>query len=180
MGCAKEQTTQHHLGAAHGHGCIRPMEDLVIAVFDSTPLEAGGTRLSPLAFPTKQLSHGEVSLARSLHTSRKDFENHVLSPRRDAGSRVHGVSVASAHMLRSLPATLPGANPPMRMRAVCVLDKVVPGDHDGHAALQYSEEQNDITAKQKARLRSLIAADLANVFSPVCSIDDAPFIEPLA
>ena len=71
-----------------------------------------------------------------------------------------------------------GTTPIIHGRAVCVLDKVSQQDHDGHAALEYSESQEELTPKQKSKCRPLIQADLADAFGEILSLDPG-FSDPI-
>jgi hypothetical protein len=61
----------------------------------------------------------------------------------------------------------------MTGRAICVLDKVTALDFNAHAALGYSERQATLSEKQRATIRELIRADLADVFGEILSPSDA-------
>jgi hypothetical protein len=172
MSCTKEQTTQHHRGPGHGHGCVQSDELLVMAVFQSTKTIGG--RLAPTAFRNADLHRGNVSLCRLRYTTRQIFEAEVVASRA-ATDPLRGVVVCTAYILRGL--HIPYATPPTQMRAVCVLDKVEPDDHDGHAALEYCETQQDITNQQtKGLLRGEIAVVLASAFGEIRT-PDSVFIQ---
>ena len=167
--CAKEAITQHHLGIGHGHGPVRLNEVVLLAVFERTPREED--HLIATTFPRGQLIRGEISLARRAHTTRATFDERVIQVLEPNFGKCLGVARASAAALRAIRFEIPGTLPIAGGRAICVLDKVGSGDHDGHAALEYSEAINRLTEKQKSRYRPLIHADLAEAFGKIISVD---------
>ena len=167
MTCQKERTTQHHLGVPHGHGCVADSEILIFAVFESTPRI--GNRLAPNAFKSKKIRDGDISLFRSGFTSRADFEAHVIPPKAHTDTP-SGVVVCGAELLRTI--RIPHGAPHLTLRAVCVIDKVEDGDHDGHAAIESSEEIESIVGEtSRGRARSAIANSQADAFSEICDLD---------
>jgi hypothetical protein len=84
-----------------------------------------------------------------------------------------GVARANVAILRAIRFEVPGTTPTINGRAACVLDIVSQADHDGHAALEYSESENALTQKQKSKCRPLIHADLAEAFGEIISLDQA-------
>jgi hypothetical protein len=168
MSCVKELTTQHR-GHGHGHGCVQPDEILVLAVFQST--KTVGTRLAPTAFKSADLHRGNVSVSRLRYTTRQIFDAEVVASRA-AADPLKGVVVCAAYVLRGLLVAVPHSTPPTQIRAVCVLDKVEPSDHGGHAALEYCETQQNITNQQtKSMLRAEIGLALASAFSEILTPD---------
>lgn len=168
MTCAKEQMTMHHEGEGHGHGCVRDAEEVVMAICGSTVLNSGN--LCGDSFPVNQLKKAELSLARRLYTDFQAFDAYVVTPKASAGDPVLGVTTCLTKDLRDLCCDVHGAAQPIRMRAVCVLDWVLPRDHVGHAALEFSEDHGNLSPKQRGRLRSVIVADLADLFSPIVPV----------
>ena len=167
--CAKETTTQHYLGAGNGLGPVRSDEVVLFAVFENVPHDGG--RLTPLAFQSKQLRRGEVSLARLAHTTRAIFDERVIQALEHRFGKCLGITRANVAALRAIQFEVSGAIPTIRGRAVCVLDKVGQEDYDGHAALEYSETEEGLTQKQKERYRPLIHAELADTFGEILSLD---------
>ena len=164
--CADELKTLHHRGFWHSHGPVKHTETVVFAVFGQH--ECDGARLAPSAFATDQLKKGELSVARASHTSCDDFQKHVVSGAEAKGA-FRGVVKALAGDIRALPYTVPGAHPPKIGKALCVIDIVEEDDHDGHAALKFSDAQELLTAKQKSQIRIAIKADLAETFGEICA-----------
>jgi hypothetical protein len=169
--CAREGTTQHHRGLGNGHGLVSPRELVLVAVFEKTKRD--GLRLLPTTFEVRQLTRGEFSLARLMHMTKSEFQAYVIGPGETAQGQLVGVARADVAALRQIPYVIEGTQPALTGRGVCVLDKVAIGDHDGHAALEYSESQDQLTPKQKNIARQQINADLAEIFGPVISTDVA-------
>lgn len=167
--CAKETTTQHYLGVGNGHGPVRSDEVVLFAVFENVPHDGG--RLIAVAFQSKQLRRGEVSLARVAYTTRAVFDEHVIQALEHRLGKCLGITRANVAALRALAFEVPGTTPTISGRAVCVLDKVTQEDYDGHAALEYSELEEGLTPKQKEKFRPLIHADLADAFGEILSLD---------
>ncbi len=161
--CVDELTTQHYRGFWHGHGPVLPDEMIVLAVFDQHP--RNGSRLNANAFDSAQLKKGELSVARADHTSYSDFQKHVIEPA-NKGPFI-GVVAARAEDIRALPYDVKGVHPPQSGKALCVIDYVVRTDHDGHAALKFSDAQDVLTDKQKKTVRLQIKADLADTFGEI-------------
>ena len=170
--CLREQVTLHHRGSEAGYGPVRHPELVVMAVFAQTPRGATQDTLGEKSFPSSQLKDAEMSLARRAYISKEDFFQFVVLPQEPRQGTLAGVVHAVAARLRELPYTVVGPQPPLVGRAVCVLDVVSEGDHDSHAVLAYSEAHEALTAKQKAKIRPLIQADLASVFGRIVSLDD--------
>ncbi len=167
MACSREGINNHHLGT--GYGRVGDGETLVYAVFDSETMF--GERLRTSDFDTKAFLHGNVSLARTAYTTRKDFENNILAPKTASSSKFCGVSSAKAADLRSIKRSVSGPQPPPNFRGFCLLDKVELGDMESHAALQTCKEQQGLTAKQKGSFRAALAADLCDAFGVVGKIE---------
>jgi hypothetical protein len=164
MECAEEQVTCHYLGIGHGHGPVRSEEQVIFAVFEST--ERDGNRVKPTAFPTKQLTRYEFSLSRLAHTTKDEFELKVIEVLIGARGPLVGIACASVSSLRSLSYVFEDAG----WRAVCVIDKVTDLDFDGHAALGYADNQQQLGPKQKTVIRAQIQADLADAFGELVPI----------
>jgi hypothetical protein len=169
--CAKEAATQHHMGEEHGHGPLSAEEVVVLAVFEKTAHE--GNRLIATTFPVKQLNRGEISLAREMYTTSDTFESEVVRPAQKNWGDLVGVARVDVGTLRNIPYEIAGSAPVLRGRGVCVLDRVVPGDHDGHAALEYSESLDRLSDKQRGIIRSRINGDIAEAFGEIVQLKDA-------
>jgi hypothetical protein len=173
--CEKEKTTQHHRGEGNGFGPIQPAEILLFAVFESTKPPEG--RLTADSFDRRQLNRAQQSLARRQHLTRAEFEQYFVAPHEARWGPCGGVACASAAALRAVRYAVPEARPPESGPAVCVLDRVDAGDHDAHAALEYSEALKDSMARRseklRATLRMRIHASLAEAFGPIISISEA-------
>jgi hypothetical protein len=140
-----------------------------MAVFRATPTVNG--RLAPTAFRNARLQAGDVSLARLSYTTREDFDAYVVAPK-TASDPLQGVVTCAVEVLRGLRIDIPYTSPVTALRAICVIDRVEVGDHDGHAALMYCEEQQSIQGKKtKERIRADIAAALASAFGEVKALD---------
>jgi hypothetical protein len=170
--CEKEKETQHHLGIGSGFGPVQDEEVLLFAVFKTTPIDAVTGRLWKQSFPTKDLVRAEVSVARSHYTSRQEFEERVVGPAINQRGCLIGIAQAVASSIRSINISLPAVRSAASQQAFCVLDKVSPYDFDGHAAIEYSEVQDQLTSKQKATIRERIRADLADVFGRVLLLEE--------
>lgn len=145
----------------------------MLAVFDTTKRVNG--RLAQTAFKGADLHRGKVSLCRLKYTTRQTFDNQVVAPR-PVTDPLLGVVVCATDVLRDLHIPIPNTAPPTQIRAACVLDKVENGDHDGHAALQYCENEEQIKgAKTKDRVRGAIALALADAFGDIRPVDSITF-----
>ncbi len=107
--CAKETTTQHYLGAGNGHGPVRSDEVVLFAVFENVPHDGG--RLTPLAFQSKQLRRGEVSLARLAHTARAIFDERVIQALEHRFGKCLGITRGNVSALRAIQFEVSGAIP---------------------------------------------------------------------
>jgi len=107
--CAKETTTQHYLGAGNGHGPVRSDEVVLFAVFENVPHDGG--RLTPLAFQSKQLRRGEVSLARLAHTTRAIFDERVIQALEHRFGKCLGITRGNVSALRAIQFEVSGAIP---------------------------------------------------------------------
>jgi hypothetical protein len=150
---------------------VQDGEYLLYAVFATTPFNPETRRLQKEAFTTKQLVRTEVSVTRKDHTARDQFVIQVVEPATKTTGSLVGVARVTALTLREMFFSVPNVSPEVRGRAICVLDKVSPYDFDGHAALGYSEHQQTLTTKQRATIRELIRADLADAFGEISPLD---------
>ena len=88
-------------------------------------------------------------------------------PRETSSGKLLGVVVANVKAIRDINANVLGVHPRMNIRGICVLDKVESTDFGAHAALEYSEDQENLSDPQKNQVRDIISSDLANAFSPI-------------
>lgn len=152
--CQREGVSHHHAG--NGHGPVSN-DEVVVYVFFGDALRIGD-KLTPDQFPGKRLGRGEISLARKSYATLEDIQQFVIK-----GAAVVGASSAITGEIRLIAPEIGGAT----SRGVCVLDDVVAGDHDSHAALRECAHQNAMKDKAKNTARILVAADLADKFGPI-------------
>jgi hypothetical protein len=163
--CADEAVTQHH--SKSGHGPVAPEETVLLALFDTG---SPRTEVHIDDFPVKSLQNNNLSIARLTYTSRADFDTYVIG--NGSKGTVTSVAHTTAAAIRNMDDyVVSGAQPPKSGRSICVLDKVEPDDHDGHASLGFSESQQDLSPKQRGIIRPFIRADLRTVFSNVIALD---------
>lgn len=169
--CECEDRSHYHRGDGPGFGLVLPAEELIFAVFlDDRPSDR--TEVTGDDFDSKQLHKAEQSVARRTWTDRVTFERDVVAPAIADRGALLGVACAVTENLRSLDYTVKGLFPPKSGRAVCVLDKVEPSDHRGHAALAFSESQATLTPKQKKSVRATIRTDLASAFGMILALEN--------
>lgn len=166
--CERELTTNHF--KCSGHGPLHDTESVAIVVFDEN-LKIGN-KLTLEQFPSKKLNRGELSLARISFTTLDDIDAYVIGPDRNREATAIGASTAIVRDIRSIAAIVDGLHPLKIVRGVCVIDKVVSGDHDGHAAFQSCGDHDGLTPPQRGKLRHRIAADLAEKFDVLRDIAD--------
>ncbi len=166
--CPEEQQTQHYGRKWRGFGPVRNNERLIFAVFDRTPRD--GNSLIKNSFNNSHLIAYEESVARQLYVTRSVFDSKIVSPSIPLRGPLVGISCADVTRLRRLRVDIPrGPNRFVNIRAICVLDKVVAGDFDGHATLGYAGVGAlNVGKEQLGKVRSRIRLDLATkVFSEV-------------
>ncbi len=146
-------------------------EFVLIAVFDDVPHDRDEGTLVQKAFNSKQLQRHEVSLARLNYTTESTFNSEVVD-KKSAG--IVGVVFASASALRAVPYVVP-SQPVVIGRGVCLTDKVQADDHDGHAALGWSESQEAHGETQRGRYRELVKKNLTQVFGRIVDVKSAPW-----
>ena len=145
---------------------------MLVAVFGS--LERIGDRLPLRLFTSSSLKRGEFSLARQTYTSLKDFKESVIAPLEGSLGAFVGVSGAPTAVLRNLKFNPPGKSGTGN-RSICVIDKVAAGDHEGHAALQYSAALEalgtQISPQKLGTIRTAVHADLVDAFSEINELE---------
>ena len=168
--CSCEATTQHFKGTPPGHGPVDDSETVALAVFRDTPYNVLTCRLLPAAFPTNRLFSYDLSLARVSHTDWLTFQMRVVA---DADNFV-GMSCATGSDIRRITYEST-SQPAFKGRGVCLADKVVAGDHDGHAALGWGASDAGLSMKQKQRAREAIKQNLADTFGLVVAASSIPW-----
>lgn len=169
----REHISQHYLGADAGHGPVLDDEWVAMAVFG--PLRGAELGLAPTEFPAKQLKRSEVSIARLKYIAKEEFLSRVVTPGEELKGPLVGISCAITKNIRDIIYVVQGLHPIRSGRAICVLDLVVQGDYNAHAALGYSESMDTLTEGQKARVRLVVQNDLVRSFGPLQSIDAISF-----
>lgn len=137
-----------------------------MAVFEDTPRDEKARQLTKKTFPSKQLQRDEFSLARLSHTDRLAFEKNIVGTR-----KLVGVACAPAAKLFDLLYVSQGPAP-WTGRAVCLTDVVSERDHDGHAALGWSESQNGMGETVRGRVREIIKNNLAEIFGTYGGVEE--------
>jgi len=157
------------VGSGVGQGPVAHGEIVALGICLSTPPEGG--KVTAKAFKTSLLQDGDLSLSRIAYTDTPTFQTKVVAPKA-ASDPIQGVAICSVSTLRDIYINVPKAQPPSRIRGACVLDKVETGDHEGHATLEYCEEQNNIkNPNTKGMVRAAIAIALASAFGDVHPVD---------
>lgn len=165
--CEAELETQHH--SQSGPGVIDNHEEVILALFcpDGAPRSTVGRE----DFPTKSLAKTGLSVARRRYTTKDAFNSHVIGD----GSKgvVYNLAISEVSVLRNLNYTVSGLHPPVSGRQVCVVDKVAPDDHDGHAAIGFASWQNSLTQNQKGTARAFIVSNLITAFNKTADVNEA-------
>jgi len=161
--CEEELRTQHHGGNGAGHGIVRCQEVVILAVFEEGRPR---TKLDKKDFRPEKLKDTNLSVARKEHTTRPTFNEHVIGDESGPKGRLLGVACVETRLLRALTFEMVGGQPPASKtgRAVCVVDRVEQGDHDGHAALGFSEALEALSERQKSQWRTTTRNNLVDVF----------------
>ncbi len=168
--CPNEDTTQHYLGSPPGHGPVGDEERVAYAVFEKS--KQNGTNLVDGEFRSKDLKRGCVSLARSAHTTLADFMTNVAAPAAAEMGALIGVVFADVANIRSITYPLLNSKSDATARGLCVLDKVEPKDHDGHAALKFGETIEGLPEGQKTTARAFVIAELMHRLSEIIPAED--------
>jgi hypothetical protein len=159
--CADEQQTRHYRGKWFGFGPVRDSEHVLFAVFQDT--SHAGSSLTEKSF-TSNLTKTSESLARASFVTSSVFNRCIARDR-------NAVGIASAHVssIRRLRADIKLNAITKKVRAICVIDKVEPGDCEGHAAMGYVEETagQSMSPVQIGKIRKNIRMDLAREFSAI-------------
>lgn len=169
--CEEELRTRHYGGDGAGHGVVRCREVLILAAFEEGRPR---TTLDKKDFRPEKLKETNLSVARKEHTTRPTFDEHVIGDESAPKGRLLGVACVEARLLRALTFEMVGGQPPAIKtgRAICVIDRVERGDHDGHAALGFSEALEALTERQKSQWRTTTRTNLIDVFGSLRAIDE--------
>jgi len=140
---------------------VRDSEHVLFAVFQDT--HHAGSSLTAKSF-TRNLNNTSESLARASYVTRSVFDRSIVRDRNVVG-------IASAHVssIRRRTAHIKLNAITKKVRAICIVDKVEPGDCEGHAAMGYGEETagQGMSPEQIGKIRLNIRLDLANEFSAI-------------
>jgi hypothetical protein len=148
---------------------VKGEEIVAFAIFSNTATQSG--KLVPEAFRSKDLRRGEVSLARVKYTTLAEFVNEVIEPGEKNSGSFHGACCALAANIRAISVDASPNKTGEMSRGFCVLDKVSPHDHDGHAAIEFAELPGPISEPRLKALRELIKGDLVRVFGAIEAAD---------
>lgn len=176
--CSRELFSQHFLGPSAGHGPVHNEEILGLAVFGVLRDACAG--LIPSDLQSKRLRRSELSVARLKYTTRAIFLDKVVRPEDGNKRGLLGIATALTQDIRGLTYVVEGVIPKKSGRALCVLDIVVEGDYEGHAAFGYSESMEPLKDGQKSRIRLVIQNDLIRLFGCVKDIDKIDFAPSLS
>lgn len=172
--CAREKCTQHHEGAdGKGFGPVEDGEDIVFAVFESTTINDGYITEEALTF--SRLKKAEESVVRLPYVSREEFEREIGRNGQSKAGLLKGAVQAVAREIREVTVQInTKAGRIYSQKAICVLDRVDPGDIDGHATMAYCDDLNDVNLSQKAlaRARGEARFKLAGMFGPLQGIEE--------
>lgn len=172
-GCADEQFTHHHLGVGHGFGPVKPEEIVAFVVISKA--QTFDNEILLVSFNKKRLSEKEESVSRVAHTSFAAFQEYVAKPIETGGGSIKGVATATVSMIRSL--RLGKQDDVKERRAICVLDKVQPGEHDGHAVLAFADAPEVMGETRLGILRKEVRAELALLFGRITNAADVGWAE---
>jgi len=139
-----------------------------------------GQNLVDTDFIDDQLKRNDQSLSRVKWTSGAAFHRYVVVTRAGQVRPVSGIASARVIKLRELRFKVPNSNPVMSGAALCVIDRVEAGDHDGHAALGYAADMQALTPNQKKKTRPLVRAEAARQFSTIVDSTLFSWEPPLA
>jgi hypothetical protein len=172
--CPGEEETQHFRGRWFGLGVVRDPEQVIYAVFETTPLD--GSSITGDSFDHKNLVAKQQSFLRRAFVTRRLFNRNIATSK-NKGAFI-GVSLADVKV-RDLRADFKVKHETITVRSVCVLDRVDRGDIDGHCTMGYAEVAQ-VGPQQLGKKRPLIRMDLANVFSPVGATANFQWVSNLA
>jgi hypothetical protein len=161
--CAEEQQTKHYRGKWFGFGPVRDGERVLFAVFEQTKRQ--GLHLAGDSF--KNLKNGNESLARSSYVTRSVFDGKIVIPGKATKGDLVGIAIADVSRIRALRADVILNNTTVKVRSICVIDRVDEGDADGHATMGYAEIGRGVGQGQIGTIRLKIRMDLANEFSEI-------------
>jgi hypothetical protein len=164
--CIEERESKHYRAPWFGFGIVRDNERVVFAVFDRTPLS--GSALKENSFDGNKLKKNNQSLARDLFVTKRIFDRKIVRRDESNNGAFLGIVWASVSKIREIRADVKLNAGTVKVRAICVLDRVEAGDCDGHATMGYEEtEALGLSKEQLGKVRKRIRYDLANAFSNV-------------
>ena len=149
---------------------MRDSETIVVALFGDK--SRVGERLRDADLEDKQLKRRDQSCSRRGWTSAADFSAHVATTRAGIKRNVAGLAAVQVKKLREFRFKVPSSQPEISGPAICVIDRVEPGDYAGHAAIGYTEAMNALSDPQKKKTRPLVRLEAARRFGGVESADD--------
>jgi hypothetical protein len=161
--CVEEQQTKHYRGKWCGFGPVRSGEQLLFAVFEQTKYQ--GSRLAGDSF--KELKNTNESVVRCSYVTRSLFESRIVQPGEAARGALVGVAVADVSRIRTLRTDIKLNATTVKVRSICVIDRVDEGDIDAHATMGFAELKEGVSQAQIGTIRMNIRMDLAGVFSEI-------------
>lgn len=166
--CPCEAVTHHYKGAGFGHGPVRDPETIAMAVFNNLDRNVSANRLTAESFDVRQLKRTNLSLLRCDFTSKATINSDVVLPNQRRQGDFVGLACANVGSVRSV------EHGDVRHRVVCLIDKVELGDHDGHAALGFSDafsaSLETMSEKRRNIQRGLALATLAEKFGDISQL----------
>src|SRR5215469_12111759 len=138
--CPEERSTQHYRGEWCGFGPVADDEHVIFAVFQKTKCRE--QQLAQDSFDNSNLKMRTQSLARGAFVSRSIFNRKIVDALNQTKGPLIGIALADVSKIRAIPAKINLNNTEIRVRALCVLDRVERGDCDGHATVGFSEATN--------------------------------------
>jgi hypothetical protein len=147
--------------------CVEEQQ-LIFAVFERTKYQ--GSRLAGDSF--KDLKNANQSTVRSSYVTRSLFHREVAQPGTTTKGALIGIAVADVSRIRALKADIKLNRATVKVRSICVIDRVDEGDIDGHATMGYADMQDGVSQTQIGTVRMNIRMDLANVFSEITPADE--------
>jgi hypothetical protein len=169
--CAEEIQSQHHRAPWFGFGTVGNNERVVFAIFEKTP--RAGSALSESSFENNKLKKNNQSLARGWFVTRSLFDRKIVRREVSNNGALIGIAWAEVSKLREIQADVKLNARTVKVRALCILDRVEKDDCDGHAAMGYEETGAlNLSLAQLGTVRKKIRYDLANTFSKIAEADN--------
>jgi len=166
--CDSELHSQHHNQA--GYGTVKNPEHILYAVFDTTKVRDG--KLYQASFDSRQLRDNDLSVCRVTHTVRNEFDTCVVKAR-----NVLGGGLLTALAIRNITFREPENDEGAAFKkALCVHDRVLPEEYDGHATLAYASFVTEIAnEKTRGSACARIRGTLAQLMQPILPLEEVPF-----